>query len=1006
MKLKSILSIILFFTFKANAQYATNSDYTTNFPAVVFTLETNDTLRIGGQGVPLSPVRVGDLYIQQFPIQSLMKAVSEQTLATNSVILAGGSATATNAINSTYSQFTLNATNLLGLSTNALDKQATNSVNQIAQGIINTNLQIVTQVLTTNYVGITNAGTSDVNGTYQYKFGGLGAYTNNSGCFITNVGGTWFLQSPSGVSFYSTPNLLTNAWTFISGSTPSPNSYLGSFESWNGKVILGFVNSTNISAQIGLALGTNSTLFTNIATTVSQNTVATNLPFWVSAIQTNFFPLMRRANGFDLSGAADANANLGFGFAGFEPGGRMLYTNGANAYTVISNGYSQGGKGALFWDLTNNSGSAVYISRNTSSGGPPDGIWTNGSGTTGSAPYPFLTWYKELAYLTNPVVALFSSNSIMDIKQGTNRVFVTDYGSDATGRKGLAPYRTLGAAITNNLDTYGQAIEVGSGDFSLFSGMQMTNGQSIRGSGWGVTRITSITPGISNVIQDTSFGIIQTLGLLNGGVATSNILIRNVTIGNPPLTHDALFCFGPLDYNWTLDNCELVGDWDLVVGTFRNIRFYNCRFTLSPGDYRGASPGLHGTTVAAATNSYYFYGGEINMLNAYAPTNGATPSSACIWFDPNTTASNASVRIYGTKLNHFNTNGITDYAIFNTCNATNIKGWYWDNGILTYVLGTNYHIGFPPTNWPPADLFPDAPTTNVFPYPFLASGTISTNGSTSGQALISIGGLTTWGTITGFPSFAITNNQTTSASLNTNLIVLGTNYGRWLAGDGSGLTNLPPANTGGGFTSTNINITSAVLYSVPHGLIGIPKARAVLTAISADAGSAAAIGDEIDINNVWDSNLSNPAFSVTSTTTNVLVSAAEGLSGSEGSFTFVPKAGGSPSNPTSWANFKLKVYAFQNGTNVTSGSSFPTGLTNQTVPVPIIQAGKTNGSVLTTQVYTFKYPMPSTNYTPSVVGNGLAVPGLVYTAKTTTDFTTTMTAFTGNLDWSVIQQTQ
>lgn len=95
-----------------------------------------------------------------------------------------------------------------------------------------------------------------------------------------------------------------------------------------------------------------------------------------------------------------------------------------------------------------------------------------------------------------------------------------------------------------------------------------------------------------------------------------------------------------------------------------------------------------------------------------------------------------------------------------------------------------------------------------------------------------------------------------------------------------------------------------------------------------------------------------------------------------------------------------------------TGFSFPGG-TNVDVSykgvgynLPVIQAGTTNVTAATTVVITFPRAMPSTNYTAFVAGNGLAIAGQITSAKTTTNFTSAMTAFTGNIDWSIILQTQ
>ncbi len=88
-----------------------------------------------------------------------------------------------------------------------------------------------------------------------------------------------------------------------------------------------------------------------------------------------------------------------------------------------------------------------------------------------------------------------------------------------------------------------------------------------------------------------------------------------------------------------------------------------------------------------------------------------------------------------------------------------------------------------------------------------------------------------------------------------------------------------------------------------------------------------------------------------------------------------------------------------NGTNISSG--FIT---------PIIQAGRTNVNLIgaTSMVIQMGTAMPSTNYVPTLTDNGAAIPGLAFTALTTTNFTTSMTAltFAGNLLWTATMMAQ
>jgi hypothetical protein len=74
-----------------------------------------------------------------------------------------------------------------------------------------------------------------------------------------------------------------------------------------------------------------------------------------------------------------------------------------------------------------------------------------------------------------------------------------------------------------------------------------------------------------------------------------------------------------------------------------------------------------------------------------------------------------------------------------------------------------------------------------------------------------------------------------------------------------------------------------------------------------------------------------------------------------------------------------------------------------TVPALEYQAGQTNTTAATSLVVNI-LPMPSTNYSVMLMGMGAALVSPQVTVKTTTSFTTTMTAFTGNLEWMVVNQ--
>ena len=106
-----------------------------------------------------------------------------------------------------------------------------------------------------------------------------------------------------------------------------------------------------------------------------------------------------------------------------------------------------------------------------------------------------------------------------------------------------------------------------------------------------------------------------------------------------------------------------------------------------------------------------------------------------------------------------------------------------------------------------------------------------------------------------------------------------------------------------------------------------------------------------------------------------------------------------PTN-TAGTNFNFTIVA----TNFTGNGVGLTNLSSGGITLPVIQAGKTNGTGITSLTVFFKTAMPSTNYTVSYIGNGATVAAPFVSAKTTSSFTVTMTIFTGIIDWMVVQQ--
>jgi len=112
------------------------------------------------------------------------------------------------------------------------------------------------------------------------------------------------------------------------------------------------------------------------------------------------------------------------------------------------------------------------------------------------------------------------------------------------------------------------------------------------------------------------------------------------------------------------------------------------------------------------------------------------------------------------------------------------------------------------------------------------------------------------------------------------------------------------------YISANVAIVSATHIHFTHGLGAKPKdVRAVLVCVNDDTNMECVVGDEVNVESVFDTNLFGPAVTVSADVTAVTLSYSQDLFGREGNFMFNSLIMGGPSNPLDWANFKLKVYA-------------------------------------------------------------------------------------------------
>lgn len=144
-----------------------------------------------------------------------------------------------------YSQF-VNTSNLVG---NVLN-QITNIASTVpgSGGFISS----------TNTVGSTNGAGQ---GTFFNSNGGT-VWTNIDNTIFTIVlSGGNFNYISNGFTWWTSPSLFTNAWTVgVSGGGNSPVTFIGNHYQGNSTIIDGYLNSTNLTAQINSAIqtGTNS----------------------------------------------------------------------------------------------------------------------------------------------------------------------------------------------------------------------------------------------------------------------------------------------------------------------------------------------------------------------------------------------------------------------------------------------------------------------------------------------------------------------------------------------------------------------------------------------------------------------------------------------------------------------------------------------------------------------------------------------------------------------------
>jgi len=135
----------------------------------------------------------------------------------------------------------------------------------------------------------------------------------------------------------------------------------------------------------------------------------------------------------------------------------------------------------------------------------------------------------------------------------------------------------------------------------------------------------------------------------------------------------------------------------------------------------------------------------------------------------------------------------------------------------------------------------------------------------------------------------------------------------WYNGSGYTSKSVPTAHLAtGSFASANQTIDgSTTSYKVAHGLGRVPTCVwAELVCISADANSAMAVGDCMDISSLIDPATGNfVPNGLFCDATYVEVAFFQALLGSETAFWLIPRGGGSKRNVSSFGNFAIVLHA-------------------------------------------------------------------------------------------------
>jgi hypothetical protein len=186
---------------------------------------------------------------------------------------------------------------------------------------------------------------------------------------------------------------------------------------------------------------------------------------------------------------------------------------------------------------------------------------------------------------------------------------------------------------------------------------------------------------------------------INFSSAADNLTLDHVQVGSFPQID--CVTFNGSKYT-VVNDSTFAGCWDVDAGLTGPSVWNNDTIILSDVSAPNYSAGMHAHMISATNSTLTLNGGSVDMTSGvssnFFTANGANVVNALIEI-PTGFSTNFVGRIYGTAFNHTQAAGsVPIQAIYNPDGATNIFGWYFDNGVLTFLNGTNVYKPYNPAN--------------------------------------------------------------------------------------------------------------------------------------------------------------------------------------------------------------------------------------------------------------------------------------------------------------------